>query len=46
MFEILKRLNDAGKTTFLVGPNVQMALAVSDYSYVLADGKMKLKGPS
>jgi branched-chain amino acid transport system ATP-binding protein len=30
----------------LVEQNVQMALAVSDYAYVLANGKVELEGPS
>ena len=30
----------------LVEQNVQMALAVSDYAYVLAQGRIELKGPS
>lgn len=46
LFEILKRLKDDGLTMLLVEQNVQMALAVSDYAYVLADGKVELEGPS
>ena len=30
----------------LVEQNVQMALAISDYAYVLADGRVTLQGPS
>jgi branched-chain amino acid transport system ATP-binding protein len=30
----------------LVEQNVQMALAVSDHAYVLADGRVELDGPS
>ena len=30
----------------LVEQNVQMALAVSDYAYVLAEGRVELEGPS
>ena len=30
----------------LVEQNVQMALAVSDYAFVLAHGKVELEGPS
>ena len=35
-----------GLTMLLVEQNVQMALAVSDYAYVLANGKVELEGPS
>ncbi|MBC8504378.1 MAG: ABC transporter ATP-binding protein [Anaerolineales bacterium] len=44
LFEGLGRLKDAGITMLLVEQNVQMALAVSDYAYVLAHGKIELHG--
>jgi branched-chain amino acid transport system ATP-binding protein len=31
-------------TMLLVEQNVQMALAVSDYGYVLAEGKIRIQG--
>ncbi len=46
LFQILKRLKATGLTMLLVEQNVQMALAVSDYAYVLADGQVELEGPS
>ncbi|MDY7042162.1 MAG: hypothetical protein SVX38_14990, partial [Chloroflexota bacterium] len=46
LFEILRRLKDEGLTMLLVEQNVQMALAVGDYAYVLADGRIALEGPS
>ena len=46
LFKILQRLKEAGLTMLLVEQNVQMALAISDYAYVLADGKVSLQGPS
>lgn len=46
LFGILKQLKDDGLTMLLVEQNVQMALAVSDYAYVLADGRVELEGPS
>ena len=46
LFEILKRLKDDGLTMLLVEQNVQMALAVSDFAYVLADGHVEMEGPS
>ncbi len=44
LFESLLRLKEEGLTMILVEQNVQMALAVSDYAYVLARGKVTLEG--
>jgi branched-chain amino acid transport system ATP-binding protein len=46
LFENLRQLRDLGITLLLVEQNVQMALAVSDYAYVIAQGKIELEGPS
>lgn len=46
LFEVLRQLKDIGITLLLVEQNVQMALAVSDYAYVLSQGKVELQGPS
>lgn len=46
LFETLGQLKDLGITLLLVEQNVQMALAVSDYGYVLSQGKVDLEGPS
>lgn len=46
IFEILQKLKAEGLTMLLVEQNVQMALAISDYAYVLADGRVGLEGPS
>lgn len=46
LFQILKQLRKQGMTMLLVEQNVQMALAVSDYGFVLSHGKMDLQGPS
>ena len=46
LFEALKQLKKSGITILLVEQNVQMALAVSDFGYVLAQGKMDLQGPA
>jgi branched-chain amino acid transport system ATP-binding protein len=46
LFETLGRLKDAGLTMLLVEQNVQMALAVGEYAYVLAEGRIELEGPS
>lgn len=46
LFGILKQLKKLGITLLLVEQNVQMALAISDYAYVLSQGKIELQGPS
>jgi branched-chain amino acid transport system ATP-binding protein len=44
LFESLNKLKESGITLLLVEQNVQMALAISDYGYVLAQGKVELQG--
>jgi branched-chain amino acid transport system ATP-binding protein len=44
LFESLSRLKKTGLTMLLVEQNVSMALAVSDYAYVLAEGRVHLEG--
>jgi branched-chain amino acid transport system ATP-binding protein len=44
LFESLLVLKKDGLTMLLVEQNVQMALAVSDYGYVVAEGKVQLQG--
>jgi len=44
LFEALSRLKATGLTMLLVEQNVAMALAVSDYAYVLSQGKVWLEG--
>jgi branched-chain amino acid transport system ATP-binding protein len=46
IFENLIALKKSGLTMLLVEQNVQMALAVSDYAYVLAQGRVDLQGDS
>ncbi len=46
LFEVLQRLKDEGLTMLLVEQNVQMALAVSEYTYILAEGRLDSEGPS
>ena len=46
LFESLQKLKAEGITILLVEQNVQMALAVSDYGYVLAEGRNELEGPA
>lgn len=42
----LVALKRSGLTILLVEQNVHLALAVSDYAYVLAEGKLFLEGPA
>jgi branched-chain amino acid transport system ATP-binding protein len=44
LFETLQHLKAEGMTMLLVEQNVHMALAVSDYAYVLAEGKVWMEG--
>jgi branched-chain amino acid transport system ATP-binding protein len=46
LFQTLQKLKDEGLTLLLVEQNVQMALAVSDYGFVFAQGKVDLHGSS
>jgi branched-chain amino acid transport system ATP-binding protein len=44
LFQSMRQLRDAGITVLLVEQNVQMALVISDYGYVLAEGKVEMEG--
>lgn len=46
LFESMRQLREAGITVLLVEQNVQMALAISDYGYVLSEGKVEMEGPA
>ncbi len=46
LFEVLVKLKSQGLTMLLVEQNVQMALAVSDYAYVLSNGRVDIEGES
>jgi branched-chain amino acid transport system ATP-binding protein len=46
LFEVLRQLKQTGITIVLVEQNVQMALALSDYTYVLSEGRIELEGLS
>src|SRR5947209_18062979 len=43
LFEIIRRLKRESLTMLLVEQNVQMALAVSDYAYVLERGRVSIR---
>jgi branched-chain amino acid transport system ATP-binding protein len=44
IFETLKQLKAEGLTMLLVEQNVHLALSVSDYAYVLSEGRVTLEG--
>ncbi len=44
LFKTLKKLKEAGLTILLVEQNVHLALAVSDYAYVVAEGRIFTEG--
>lgn len=46
LFQSLRKLRQEGLTILLVEQNVQMALAISDYGYVLAEGRVEMEGPA
>ncbi|SRR5690606_22360756 len=46
LFNILGEINKTGVTIGLVEQNIQAALSLSDYAYVLEDGHIALSGPS
>jgi len=46
LFQTLLQLKELGITLLLVEQNVQMALAVSDFAYVLSQGRVELQGLS
>ncbi len=46
LFESLRGLRNSGMTLLLVEQNVHMALAISDFGYVLAEGRNELQGPA
>jgi branched-chain amino acid transport system ATP-binding protein len=44
LFDSLKQLREQGLTILLVEQNIQLALAISDYGYVIVEGKIQLEG--
>ncbi len=44
LFDIIRRLKMQGLTMLLVEQNIQMALAVSDYAYVMNNGRIEIEG--
>jgi branched-chain amino acid transport system ATP-binding protein len=46
LFLTLKKLKQDGMTIVLVEQNVHLALALADYAYVMAEGRVRLEGPA
>ncbi len=46
LFETMRQLRAEGLTILLVEQNVHMALAISDYAYVLSEGRIWMEGPA
>jgi branched-chain amino acid transport system ATP-binding protein len=46
LFGDLRELRKQGLTILLVEQNVQMALSISDYGYVFAEGRTEMEGPA
>ncbi len=46
IFETVKAIHREGATILLVEQNARLALAISDYAYVLERGRLVLEGPS
>jgi len=46
LFGTLKKLKEQGLTMLLVEQNVHLALSISDFAYVLSEGRVILEGPA
>ncbi|RFU64998.1 ABC transporter ATP-binding protein [Peribacillus glennii] len=46
IFKIIKEINDEGTAILLVEQNAHMAMEISDYSYILENGRVALEGNS
>lgn len=46
IFNTIKVINEVGKSILLVEQNVHLSLEISDYSYILENGKIALEGLS
>ena len=44
IYEVIKKIREAGITIFLVEQNVNMAMHVADYMYVMEAGQLKMEG--
>jgi branched-chain amino acid transport system ATP-binding protein len=46
VFDMVEAIHRDGATILLVEQNARLALAISDYAYVLEHGRLVLEGPS
>ena len=46
VFNFIKKINEGGITVLLIEQNARQAMGLSDYTYVLENGKIKLSGDS
>lgn len=46
IFDLITRIRTMGITVLLVEQNAYKALSISDYTYVLENGRIKMEGPS
>ncbi|MDN3016179.1 ABC transporter ATP-binding protein [Paenibacillus sp. BSR1-1] len=46
IFKIIKEINNEGTAILLVEQNAHMAMSISDYSYILENGRVALEGNS
>jgi branched-chain amino acid transport system ATP-binding protein len=46
IFQIIERINEEGTSILLVEQNAHLALAISNYAYVLENGRIALEGES
>ena len=44
IFKVITKIRDDGNTILLVEQNVHMALAISEYGYILKNGRIVLEG--
>ena len=44
IFNIIQKLKEEGITMLLVEQNVHLSLAIADYAYVMAEGKIRMEG--
>ena len=44
--EDLERISEEGVTVLLVEQNIELALEISDYGYVIDEGRITAEGPS
>ena len=46
VFKFIKKINESGITVLLIEQNARQAMGLSDYTYVLENGKVKMEGES